>query len=149
MALRSCALILLMVGSAGCFSSKEFGELVETARGRSDGVVPAGQTPVPVTATQLKKDYEKNEVSADAKYKGKVLDVTGKISRILKRGDGVVVALYGINGGVGLSIVDCVMSNQHEGEVASLEPERKVTLRCVGDGTSIGDPQNKFCELVP
>lgn len=148
MILRSCVLGLLVVGAAGCLSPKEFSELSEVARGRRDGVVPAGEKPLAVSATQLMKDYEKNEVSADAKYKGKVLDVTGKVARVEKRGDDAVVKLYGINGGIGLSTVNCTMSNRHEGEVASVEADKKVTLRCVGDGTTL-NPENKFCELVP
>lgn len=46
--------------------------------------VSSDEVTVEVTAKQLVSAYEKNEVGADEKYKGKVARITGKIEKISK-----------------------------------------------------------------
>lgn len=43
---------------------------------------PSAVEAIKITAVQLSRDYEENEVAADQKYDGKLLAVSGKISSI-------------------------------------------------------------------
>lgn len=99
----------------------------------------APEAPVEVTTKQLFADYESNEVSADNKYKGKTLMVTGIIKRIAKDpfDDKPYVELlagdkYGINS------VHASVAN--EAALAPLKKGNKLIMRCRGGGSSLATP---------
>ena len=54
---------------------------VEEAGGSSSGKT-AGKPDVKVKATRIMKEFERNELRADAKYKGKVLQVAGIVEKV-------------------------------------------------------------------
>ncbi len=98
-----------------------------------------------VTADELFADYESNEVAADMKYKGKMLDITGKVDSITSgMGDKAQVNL--------------VTSNQFQSatgrgdkdftaKAATLKKGETVRMICKGDGEVIGSPQLKDCVI--
>ena len=79
---------------------------------------------IELTARQLVKEYADNEVSADNKYKGKVLLVTGTIDDIGKAlVDDIYVAMgessfTGFEDGFG---VQCFFSDKYKEEVGNLK----------------------------
>lgn len=100
---------------------------------------------VSVSAEQLRRDYEANEVSADDKYRNKMLTVTGIVTAVKKDPfDQPYVVL--------------ATSNMFEGVHARFTPEGdsdlrsflrgdKIVVRCVGNNVTIGSPQLKNCVL--
>ncbi|RQR31564.1 OB-fold protein [Burkholderia sp. Bp9142] len=98
---------------------------------------------VSVTAGALFTAYEKNEVAADQKYKGKALSVSGTIQSIDKDAfDNIVVKLRSSNE---FMPVNAYLSKEHEALAASLEKGKKVTWTCEGDGRLIGSPMLRDC----
>ncbi|WGS47078.1 OB-fold putative lipoprotein [Burkholderia sp. JSH-S8] len=98
---------------------------------------------VSVTAGALFTAYEKNEVAADQKYKGKTLSVSGTIQSIDKDAfDNIVVKLRSSNE---FMPVNAYLSKEHEALAASLEKGNKVTWTCAGDGRLIGSPMLRDC----
>lgn len=101
--------------------------------------------PVKVTALQLWKDYDGNEVSADAQYKDKPLLVTGKVGSIDKDFMGDVVLKL-----IATSRWEDVHAELEDGEAstaAGLSKGASVTLRCTGGGRIIGSPMLKDCRF--
>lgn len=114
--------VVALAPKSDCGTSKEATkEVAESA---------ASDAPtVEVTAKQLFADYEANEVSADDKYKGKVLRVTGKISTIGKDVLDTPYIQFAANEVFG---VQCMFDGT--GALGSLKRGQKLTVRCKGDG---------------
>lgn len=92
---------------------------------------PAPEAPtVEVTATKLFADYDANEVSADDKYRGKAVMVTGIVRRISKNlDDDAVVELATPSE---YNSVDATLADAKQG--AALKKGQKVVARCRGVG---------------
>ena len=102
-----------------------------------------------VTAEQLCDDYEKNEIAADYKYKGKILDVSGKIKEIER----------GLTGGAFITLdcgfatrVWCYFDKAHESEMTQVEAGDYVVIRGEGAGEALLDlldhPKLEHCTSV-
>ncbi len=99
---------------------------------------------VEVTARQLFADYQENEVSADSAYRGKVLRVSGKITRI---GKDILDDPF----------LELATSNQFMGVLAKfksggggldgMKRGERVTVRCRGDNVFAGSPILADCAL--
>jgi len=86
------------------------------------------QTPsYTLTAEQLYREYDSNEVSADAKYKGKVIIVSGTIQDIGK--DIMDDAYIVIGGGGFLDGVQCTFTKGQQSSVARLSKGQRVTVK--------------------
>lgn len=85
-------------------------------------------TSIPVTAYGLDQEYRANEVVADQKYSGKILEVTGTISRIQAGTTG----LFGTKPRLHLGNIQCVFPDN--GAVSQLVTGQQVTIRgkCTG-----------------
>ncbi|KPL00025.1 MAG: hypothetical protein AMJ90_08960 [candidate division Zixibacteria bacterium SM23_73_2] len=91
------------------------------------------QVDVRVSAENLCKDYEANEVAADEMYKGKILIVDGTVKDIEKSiFDEIYVTLEG-NKDVIIS-VDCYFSETHKSSLAKLTKGQKVSIKGKCDG---------------
>lgn len=86
------------------------------------------QTPsYTLTAEQLYREYDSNEVSADAKYKGKVIIVSGTIQAI---GKDIMDDAYIVIGGRGfLDGVQCTFTKGQLSSVARLSKGQRVTVK--------------------
>lgn len=102
----------------------------------------ANDTPIEVTADVLDRAYDDNVVAADAAYKGRVLLVSGTVSRIDTdfSNDPVVI----LKSRTTLGGVRCSFDGGKEA-VAQLRRGAKVVLAGVGHGEIIGSPQLKRC----
>jgi hypothetical protein len=80
-----------------------------------------------LSATQLYSEYESNEVSADSKYKGRVVVVSGTIQNI---GKDIMDDAYIVIGGEGfLDGVQCTFTKDQESSVALLSKGQYVTVK--------------------
>lgn len=97
-----------------------------------------------LTADQLYYDYNANEVSADAKYKGKVVVASGAVQNI---GKDVLGSAYIIVGGKGfLDGAQCTFTKAEEPSVARLVKGQRVSVK--GEVTGkMGHVQISKCSL--
>ena len=107
---------------------------------------PEPLTPqVTITSADISTEYAENEVAADAKYKGKIVEIAGKIvgidngsfdnSMIVKLSDGQ----YDIN------TPWCYMKESEKSKVLEFKKGQQVTLIGKGDSATMGSPIFKDC----
>jgi len=90
---------------------------------------------ISVSASELTSAYNANEVSADDKYKDKVLSVSGTVDSIGKDiTDTPYVTLQASGDFLG---VQCMFDDQYKGELAKLQKGQHVTLRGTCKGKSL------------
>ena len=96
-----------------------------------------------VSATKLYRDYERNEISADAEYKGKKLLINGTVESIDKDFlDQPYLSLSTQNMFLGLR---ARLRQGEAAKAANLSKGDKVALLCVGKGMVIGSPTANDC----
>ncbi|MCP1752043.1 OB-fold putative lipoprotein [Bradyrhizobium elkanii] len=97
-----------------------------------------------LSADQLYYDYNANEVSADAKYKGKVVVVSGAIQNI---GKDILGSAYITVGGKGfLDGAQCTFTKAEESSVARLVKGQRVSVKGEVSG-KMGHVQINKCSL--
>ncbi|MFA5993655.1 MAG: hypothetical protein WC823_01705 [Parcubacteria group bacterium] len=102
---------------------------------------------VTVTSATISKDYSENEVSADAKYKDKLIEISGKIvsvsngtfdsEMVVKLSDGQ----YDISGAM------CYMKTSERDKVLAFKKGQQVSLIGTGNSSTIGSPILKDCVI--
>ncbi len=96
-----------------------------------------------VTSNQLFNDYHANEVSADAKYKGKTIAVTGAVTSIDKDlFDNIVVHLSTPNQFMGIM---AKLDDSQKGMAANLSKGQSLRLVCEVQGLIVGSPSLTDC----
>ncbi len=94
----------------------------------------SAQAPMQVTADTLYSAYNQNQVAADAKYKGNLVEVTGVIGSIGK--DILNNPYVTLNTGeYSLPSVQCMFSQADESKLTSLSSGQRITL----EGTVSGE----------
>jgi hypothetical protein len=87
---------------------------------------------IQISAKQLYADYDSNEVAADEKYKGKILEVSGTVNDIAKDiTDTIYVTLKGAEY---FGDVQCFFSNEFTKEAAKLSKGQQLTVKGECDG---------------
>jgi hypothetical protein len=90
-----------------------------------------------LSANQLYSEYDRNEVAADAKYKGKIVVVSGTIMSI---GKDILDDAYIVIGGEGfLDGVQCTFTKGEQSSVARLSRGQQVTVKGEVAGKVIGN----------
>ena len=98
----------------------------------------SGKSPdITISAGELYQAYDANEVAADTKYMGKILQVSGTVEDISKDlYDTIYVTL---SGGDEWSLgVDCFFADSHTNDAANLSKGDRVTIKGKCDGTMMG-----------
>ena len=100
---------------------------------------------VAVTSANIAEEYSENEVAADEKYKGKMIEISGKVvsvdngtfdnEMIIKLSDGQ----YDISGPM------CYMKESEKDKVLTFKKGQQVTLIGEGNSATIGSPMLKNC----
>jgi hypothetical protein len=136
--LRVAAVIVLCI-IAGVVLSQESGSgavAAAPAGGSTQAASeqPAAPAPIKLTATVLYNAYTNNEVAADAKYKGNLVEVTGVINSIGKDilGNPYVSLNVGEYSELG---VQCIFPKADESTLTSLSSGQSITL----EGTVTGE----------
>lgn len=113
-----------------------------TEQATEEASAPPPAPPIDVTAKDLQRAYDANEVAADQQYRGRVLRVTGSVRSIDKDfTDQPIVWLRTRDFGGVMSYFDDASGP------ASLRKGQKVTVRCVGGGRTIDSPVLRRCVL--
>jgi hypothetical protein len=99
---------------------------------KTETTVVSSEPEIQVTAPELVKEYDANEVAADEKYKGKTVTVSGIIHDIGKDlGDDPYIILSS-GEEMELTSVQCMFKDK--GEVAKLSKGQKITVTGKIDG---------------
>ncbi|MDO5562202.1 MAG: zinc ribbon domain-containing protein [Synergistaceae bacterium] len=81
-----------------------------------------------VGVEKICEDYEKNEVAADQKYKGKLVQIVGRVDDIKKDiADNLYVTLKRTKQ-FQISQPQCFFDDEHENRLANLQKGQKITL---------------------
>ena len=89
-----------------------------------------------LSANALFNAYDKNSVAADAKYEGKIVEVSGTVQDI---GKDILDTAYLIIGGSGfLDGVQCMLPEGQEGLVARVSKGQYITLKGKVSGQIMG-----------
>ena len=111
----------------------------------------AASTPAPkvevikISSRELAKAYDENEAAADAKYKGKQLEVLGTI-KMIDKGMMNEVNLQ-LTGKDDFSSVMATLSKEAESSAMNLKKKQKVTVVCTGEGEVMSMPILRECKI--
>ncbi|MEK7995079.1 MAG: hypothetical protein AAB403_14835 [Planctomycetota bacterium] len=82
---------------------------------------------VTIGATDLFADYKANEIAADQKYKGRVLQVTGTVDSIAKDITGTMYVT--LKGDEFIGSIQCLFDDAHANQLAGLQRGMKVSVK--------------------
>jgi hypothetical protein len=111
---------------------------------------PSSAPVVTVKAGDLLQEYSANAVAADAKYKGKLIQVSGKFGSAQKAPlMGYAVQLLPEDApDVNASAVQCFIVESAEPDVAKLQPEQMIKIQGTCDGQVLSQVKLSRCVLV-
>jgi hypothetical protein len=111
--------------------------------GKSNIGLPSLGIDYSVSSLQLAREYSDNEVAADAKYKRKLLLISGRIKSINKDfSDSAYLSLPGIDD---FSQVQAHLDDEGATDAASYKRNASVMLVCTGAGMIIQSPMLRDC----
>jgi predicted nucleic acid-binding Zn ribbon protein len=103
----------------------------------------AAEEVIAATSREIATAYDENEAKGDALYKGKLIQVTGKVKSIDKDvADDTVIILVGKQM---FQSVHATMRDSEEQRAINVKKGSSVTLRCRGHGEVIGSPMLNDC----
>jgi hypothetical protein len=128
--------------------------LVLSGLGCKTKTPPPAAAPTPtitIKAGDLLKEYSTNAVAADGKYKGQVLQVSGKFGSAQKAPLlGYAVQLLPEDAGdLTLSGVQAFIVESAEADVGKLQPGQVITMIGTCDGQVLGQVKLSKCTLAP
>jgi hypothetical protein len=120
--------LLLVAGTASCSSDSASSTSLYSAKDA-----------LRVTAKQLYGAYRKHRAAADARYKGKLLEVTGVVyevgtDRILSDAPEVMLTGGAFDRALG---VDCTFDERYDSETAKLKPGQTTAVLGICDGFAV------------
>jgi len=123
--------------------SKQGGTSAQQEVAATSAMIPEFKT----TAKEIAAAYDENTVAADAKFKGKVFEVSGVISAI--NTDMMENAVLLLQGGVNEFMEpQFKLSNTDKPKAATLKKGAKVTLVCEGNGDIVKTPMMSDCSII-
>jgi hypothetical protein len=103
---------------------------------------------IQVSAQDLFRHYEANEVAADRNFKGQILEVSGSVKGIDSgMGDGANVE-FNVGDEYGFNTVTATGDANFDNFAATLSKGQQLTLRCTGAGEVIGQPMLNDCQPI-
>jgi len=114
--------IFIIIGSSGSKNTTS-NNSTQSAQNGAQQQAPTIQ----VTAAELSADYKANQVAADTKYKGKIIQVTGTISNIGK--DILDTPYVSLNTGDIITGVQCMFDKSDQSQLATLAKDTRITLQ--------------------
>lgn len=112
------------------------------ATSAADAAEAAAAPAIKVTARDLFKAYEANEIAADSQYKGKRIEITGEIESIAS--DMFDEPLVQLSAGDFQNVGAQGLSKEVAG---GLSKGQSITLVCTGAGEAIGTPMLDKCSV--
>lgn len=109
---------------------------------KTEQAAPAADA-IKITARELFKAYDANEVAADSKFKGKPIEITGVVESISS--DIANEPVVQLSGGEMFQMVHA--NGLDTATAAGLSKGQEITLACTGAGEVIGMPSLSDCSL--
>ncbi|NYF34733.1 hypothetical protein [Stenotrophomonas sp. JAI102] len=134
--------VVVFAGAIGAISQPALDAHAHADKGSQQDVAIAHVAPVEITARQLYRDYEANEVAADVLYKGKRLLISGEVVSI--QTDLMDKPQVHLKAG---SIEQVMISGLSKEEAGVLSKGDAVLAACTGNGMILGSPVTRDCEL--
>lgn len=100
-------------------------------------------SPLKVTAVDLSRKYDANEVAADNEYKGKTLWITGTVTAISK--NAFNQPYLSLRGAEMFHDVQASMDSSAQDQIATFRKGQKVSLICKGAGMIVLSPMATQC----
>lgn len=144
-------MVLAIVVSKPTETSTSTGDLVMQDANNIEATVEATVEAKPkdmitIRSNQLFSEYEANDIAADKRYKGQVLQVTGSVGNISRDIlDTIYVTLK--TGDFKIFSIQCFFADSFEDEAADLSPNQFLTIRGRCDG-KFGNVILKDCIIV-
>lgn len=98
---------------------------------------PSAAPEMTAKATELMSEYKANEVRADAKYKGKVIRMTGVVNEIKKDFTDSIVVTVGTGKDFELPAVSCSFGDESTAQVAAMSKGDKIDAVCKCNGLMV------------
>ena len=102
---------------------------------------------IKVTAPKIIADYKANEVSADASYKGKLIEVKGTVDTIAKDITDTPYITLSSGDPYGFERVQCMFTKDQESELSSVSKGQSITLQGRVSG-KLGNVLVRECSIV-
>lgn len=147
-------LVLLVIGIIGSAMGKNGSEKSEKSPAPSSSVSTAtAEVPtkmpesasIKITAAQLFAEYETNGIAADTAYKGKTLEVSGKVNNIDK--DILDNPYVTLKTQAVFGEIQCFLKESEQGGAATLKTGMSIVIRGVGNG-KLMNVLLKDCEVI-
>ena len=139
--------IILVIGIGSSGDSKN--NTIQTATSTEQKSQIKQEEVMEVDYTSLHQDYMDNPISADAKYKGKILKLTGEVYNIDREIAGNTYITFNIGGQYSFKDVRITFKKSEESKVAQLKKGQTVTIKgeCIGTllSTTVA---LKDCEII-
>ena len=103
---------------------------------------------VKVTAADLLKAYNENEVAGDQKYKDKTLEVTGKIDDIQSGIGSDKFVILKAGGANEFNKPRARFAETETAKIATLKKGADIKMQCMGDGEVMKSPMLKDCKIL-
>jgi hypothetical protein len=145
---------VLVLGVAGCCGVgmwrmstvfQDARKAVEQAR--ADAEADRRARTVVIAATQLLQEFRDDPATADQKYRGKYLELTGVVERAGRGRDGVPFVILHAGDESAKPTVECFFDFADDGRVSRLAKGETITLRGEYEG-QVTNPQVRGCVLV-
>ena len=117
---------------------------------KSDPPRPPGEAAITIKAGDMLKEYAANAIAADGRFKGKIIQVSGKFGSAQKApllGYAVQV-LAEDSGDMSLAGVQCFLLQIAEQDIATVQPGDMVTLKGTCDGQVLGQVKVSKCVVI-
>ncbi len=134
--------VVVFAGTVSAIGQPALDAQANAGKGRQQDITIAPAAPVEITARQLHRDYEANEVAADVLYKGKRLLITGEVASI--QTDLMDKPQVQLKAG---SVDQVMISGLSREEAGALGKGDTVLAACTGNGMILGSPMTRDCEL--
>lgn len=121
----------------------------ETKQSEADKAVkPENTTPeIIVTSANISKAYSENEVSADVKYKGKLIEISGKVASVDNGTFDNEMIVRISDGKYDINNTWCYMKESEREKVLAFKKGQQVVLIGKGDSATLGSPVLKDCTV--
>ncbi|MDP1625314.1 MAG: hypothetical protein Q8L64_06160 [bacterium] len=139
--------LIVMVIGFSLVGSKAAKQVETKAVVEAVAPVPEPVPTIKVTADQLMNEYNANEISAEAKYKGKVIQVSGTVESIGKDIVGSAYIALRTGGEYSISSVQCMFPKSAESALAQVSKEERIVLEGQVSG-KLGNVIVRSCKII-
>lgn len=130
-------------------SVKELESLPVSLAKEIDGIFdkPKGDSPISPKMNDIVKEYDENEISAEAKYTGQYLQAGGEVDRVQRGSDGKAFVMFR-TGEFKLFSARCAFPKEKESDLLVLSAGSRAVIRGTVKGKSSRVVEIEDCELI-